>query len=147
MLRTLKTCLEGRLQKIIPSDRALMWWMVHHAAWQLTVRARGSDGRTAYERLRGRAFSKIMVSFGGVCLAKLPPQVLAREDVPKLADRWCTAVLHCIDFHGLSRPKCSSQRCRPLCSWTGKPHLHTGTRAACHDLPELSGELADAMLR
>ena len=58
MVRTLKSCLEDRLQAKLPTDHAAIWWLVRHAAWLLLIRVRGRDGRTAYERSRGRPFNK-----------------------------------------------------------------------------------------
>ena len=49
ILRTHLSCLQSRLQCRIPADHPLMAWLVQHAAWTLTIRSRGKDGRTAYE--------------------------------------------------------------------------------------------------
>ena len=78
-----------------------MAWMVKHVGWLLTVRSRGRDGRTAYERLRGKPFSKRMVGFGETCLAKLTKHAVAKEGVPKIAPRWCRAVFlgYCRETH------------------------------------------------
>ena len=92
MIRTIKDCLESRIQQRIPAEHAVMSWMTQHAAWILTTRARSSDGKTAYEYLRGEPFSKRMVGFGEVCLAKLDKAALAKDDVPKFAARWTRAV-------------------------------------------------------
>ncbi len=70
LLRTMKSCLEERLQCRIPSNHAVMWWLVEHVAWTLTTRHRGTDGKAAYERLRGRPFTKRTFGFGEQCLAK-----------------------------------------------------------------------------
>ena len=67
MLRTVKLCLEARIQKRIPDDHPLMTWMVEHAAWLSTVCKRGEDGKTAFQRVRGRAFNKRSVEFGEKC--------------------------------------------------------------------------------
>ena len=50
MLRTTKDCLEARIQRRIPTDHPVMAWLTRHESWLLTIKARGSDGRTAYER-------------------------------------------------------------------------------------------------
>jgi len=92
LLRTLKLCLERRLRHRIPADHAVMTWLVHHTAWLLTVTSRGLDGLTAYERLRGRPWSRRMACFGEICLAKLGKAALTKEEVPKLAARWCRGV-------------------------------------------------------
>ncbi len=68
LVRTLRSCLETRIGMKIPTTHAVRWWVIRHAAWLLTVRPRGTDGRTSYERLRGREFPKKVVGFGEVCL-------------------------------------------------------------------------------
>ena len=93
LLRTLKLCLERRLLHSIPADHAIMAWLVQHTAWLLTVQSRGQDGFTAYERLRGKPWSRRMACFGETCLAKLHKGDIGKEEVPKLAARWCRAVL------------------------------------------------------
>ena len=92
MLRTIKDCLEARIGERIPGDHPLMWWMTQHAAWVLTTRSRHPDGKTPYEFLRGKPFSKRMVGFGEVCLAKLNKAAVGGTEVPKLAARWTRAV-------------------------------------------------------
>ena len=57
-LRTMKSCLERKIRKKIPEQHPLMSSLVEHIAWLLTVRLRGADGKTAYERVRGRPFTK-----------------------------------------------------------------------------------------
>lgn len=92
LLRTLKFCLESRIQKRIPCGHSVMAWLVRHTAWLLSVRTRGDDGKTAYERLRGKPFSRRMVGFGEVCLAKLPTKGPSHDEDGKLRPRWCRAV-------------------------------------------------------
>ena len=47
-------------------------WLVEHAAWIHTVRAKQSDGITADQRLRGVSFALRMIGFGEACLYKIP---------------------------------------------------------------------------
>ena len=72
LLRTLKLCLEARIGKRIPTEHPLLAWLVRHTAWLLSVRIRGEDGKTAYERLRGKPFARRLVAFGEECLGNLP---------------------------------------------------------------------------
>ena len=90
MVRTLKSCLEERLGCKIPTEHAAMWWLVRHAAWLLMVRQRGRDGRTAYERSRGRTFNKRVAAFGEICLFKSPKRrnFDGYDERGKLAARW-----------------------------------------------------------
>ena len=87
-LRTLKLSLEKRLKKKIPNDHPLTSWLVEYAAWLLTVRTRGSDGRSPYHRIRGRNFGKRLLEFGEQCLYKLPVKGKRHEEDGKLAERW-----------------------------------------------------------
>lgn len=47
-------------------------WLLEHAAQILTVRAVGTDGRTAWKRIRGRDFGIRVVGFGEQVMYKLP---------------------------------------------------------------------------
>ena len=53
---------------------------------------RGEDGRTAYEKLKGKPFSRAFLSFGESCLAKLNDAQVNSQTVAKLAPRWCRGV-------------------------------------------------------
>ena len=66
VLRTVKLDLEKRVGMTIPQTHPLMSWMVAYAAWMLTVRVVGSDGKTAFERTRHKPFVKRFVPFGEV---------------------------------------------------------------------------------
>ena len=88
MLRTVKLCLEARVQKKIPDDHPLMTWMVEHAAWLSTVCKRGEDGKTAFQRVRGRAFNKRSVEFGEKVLFKLPDRGPRHDELGALEARW-----------------------------------------------------------
>ena len=65
-----------------------MSWMVEHAAFILTARLRGSNGRTAFHRVRGRPFAKRLLCIMERCLYKLPIKGPQREAAGKLAERW-----------------------------------------------------------
>ncbi len=92
LLRTLKLCLQSRIAKRVPLMHPVVAWLVRHVAWSLTVRSRGDDGRTAYERLRGKPFSKRMVGFGETVLCKLGGGGPAHDPDGKLRARWCRGV-------------------------------------------------------
>ena len=68
----LKLDLEDCLQKTIPPNHPLICWITELAAWQLTTTKVGSDGMTAYQRIRGRHYAKRNVRFGERVLYKLP---------------------------------------------------------------------------
>ena len=47
MLRTLKLCLEHRIDQYIPVDHPIMAWLLEHVCTLLTATVRGEDGITA----------------------------------------------------------------------------------------------------
>ena len=88
LLRTLKLCLEARIGKRIPTEHPLMAWLVRFTSWLLSVRVRGQDGKTAYERLRGKPFARRLVAFGEVCLGKFATKGPSHDEDGKLRPRW-----------------------------------------------------------
>ena len=72
MFKTLKSCLESRIGRGIPLHHPLVPWLVEHAALILCAAARGEDGRTPWERVRGRPFGQLMYYFGESVFYKLP---------------------------------------------------------------------------
>ena len=71
-VRTVKLALEDRLQADIPSGHPVMAWLVSHAADLLGKFGVGRDGRTGYERMKGKSYSGTHVEFGAKVHAKLP---------------------------------------------------------------------------
>ena len=65
-----------------------MSWLVEHVAWLLSVKRRGKDGRTAFQRVRGREFAKRQVEFGERCLYKLQTKGPRHDEAGKLHERW-----------------------------------------------------------
>ena len=72
LLRTLVAALQRRISQAVPADHALFAWLVGHAAWVITTRRLGHDGRTAHVRARGHAFNKREFEFDEKVLYKLP---------------------------------------------------------------------------
>ena len=70
--RTLKLCAEARIDKFIRVDHPVFSWLLEHTCLILSVRVRGSDGLTAWARVRGRAFNQRMLSFLESVFYKLP---------------------------------------------------------------------------
>ena len=64
MVRTLKLGIEARKGARIPVRHSTFSWMVEHAADLLTKYVVGGDGRTPYERLKGRAYRGELYEFG-----------------------------------------------------------------------------------
>ena len=69
-LRTLKSCIESKIGFKIPVQHPLISWMTQHAADLISWCSRGHDGRTAYQRVRGREFKTRLMTFGELCRFK-----------------------------------------------------------------------------
>ena len=72
VFRTLKVCLEDRVDKSIPIDHALVAWLLEHTCLVLNVMGRGEDGITPWHRARGRPFKQQLVGFGERVLYRFP---------------------------------------------------------------------------
>ena len=70
-IRKLKLALESRLKIEIDEDSNVMQWMIPHAAYLISKFSIGHDGMAPHERLTGRKWSRPLVEFGEVVLAKL----------------------------------------------------------------------------
>ncbi len=71
---------------------AVMQWLVRYAAWVVIIKQRGDDGKTAYERVRGKPFNRRLLGFGEACLGKLPTKGPLHDANGKLNPRWCRAI-------------------------------------------------------
>ncbi|CAE8634939.1 unnamed protein product [Polarella glacialis] len=87
ILRTLKLGVERRVSAKLPCAHPAMEWLVSHAADVTTKYLRGRDGKTAYERLKGKPCREDVVEFGECILYRS-----SRSDEGKLAPRWEPAV-------------------------------------------------------
>ena len=76
---TMKLGLEARLNTIIPERHPILTWLASHAADCLTKFEVGKDGKTSYERLRGKKFKQPMVEFGEQIFFKLTEADLSRQ--------------------------------------------------------------------
>ena len=88
MFRTLRLCLEARINRRIPVDHALIPWLLEHTCMLINVKTRGPDGLTAWARARGRNFAQKLIGFGEKVVYKLPmkgPHAAANMDA-KWAD-------------------------------------------------------------
>ena len=87
-LRTMRLALQSRYKSPIRSDHPIMPWLIKHAAFLLDISKVGDDGRTAYERRRGKRFKKVVPELGE-CVWYLKPQTEGKE---KLDSRWESGV-------------------------------------------------------
>ena len=69
-MRTLQVALQSTIGYNIPCRHPIMSWLASHAAGILTNFVRGSDGRTAYQRVRGKPFASKVIAFAERCRYK-----------------------------------------------------------------------------
>jgi len=70
LMRTLKLCLEARIEKYVPVTHAVIPWLLEHTCLLLNARVKGVDGLTPWSRVRGRAFNQRLLCFGERILYK-----------------------------------------------------------------------------
>ena len=63
-VRTLKSALEARYNSPVGQDWSVLPWMVRHAGNAINRYLRGTDGLTAYRRLKGKEFKRETAEFG-----------------------------------------------------------------------------------
>lgn len=83
-VRTLKKGLEDRGGFKLSSDHPIIPWLVQHAADVINKYRVGPDGKTAYERWKGKPCTKEAIESGELVHYKLAK----RHDRGKLEDRW-----------------------------------------------------------
>ena len=64
LIRTLKDALETNYEFKIPSDHPILPWLVSFASSMLNRCEIGIDGRTSYERLKGKRYLKALPQIG-----------------------------------------------------------------------------------
>ena len=61
---TLKSAIEENIKSEIPAEHPMMTWAVEHAGWLLRRYNVGSDGKTPYQRSKGRRCNRKLVELG-----------------------------------------------------------------------------------
>ena len=84
--RILKSDVEKRIASGIELTSPLFDWILRHSVDLLNKRQVSKDGLTAFERLRGRPYSGVLIRFGSTVLHRLSGHVVGGV----LADRWQT---------------------------------------------------------
>ncbi len=72
LFRTVKMCTEARINKFIPVDHPITAWMLEHVCLLLNTMVRGTDGLTAWGRVKGRSFGQQLLGFGECVLYRYP---------------------------------------------------------------------------
>ena len=88
MVRTFKFALEKKLGVQISSTHPIMTWIVEHSAETLNRYHISLDGRTAYERVRGKAYKGEMIEFGRRVFHKLP----GKPEGGSMEKRWIEGI-------------------------------------------------------
>ena len=88
-LRTMRSAVEEKLAVVLSVEDAIWTWMVEYAGWLLNRGEVGHDGKTAYERCKGK-FAKILgIEFLEAVLWKRRP---VGGPLGKLSCMWSDAV-------------------------------------------------------
>ena len=88
MVRTMKLNLEHHMHECIEVDHPILYWLVEHAADVSTKFQKGVDGKTAYERLKGKPNRGEIREFG----CQVHHRVPRKTQGGLLAARWHTGV-------------------------------------------------------
>ena len=70
--RTMRLALESRIGRQVHPSGNYFPWLVKHASLLINIFRRGEDGRTAWERRKGRAFKRDIHEFGEQVLYPKP---------------------------------------------------------------------------
>ena len=68
--RAIKVGLEQRLRSSRPADSPILPWIIEHSGVCITVFRKDGEGKTAYQKLRGKGFSGVMFEIGEKVLFK-----------------------------------------------------------------------------
>ena len=71
-IRTMRLALHSRYQAKIGIEHPIMPWLIHHAALLTNFCRVGTDGRTSYERRKGKCFNRLLPEIGE-CIWYLKP--------------------------------------------------------------------------
>ena len=63
-IRVLKLGLEQKIQLVLKDDHPLMAWLPEYAGFLLSRFQVAADGKTAYERLKGKSYRRELVDYG-----------------------------------------------------------------------------------
>ena len=77
-VRTLKMSLETRYHMKISESHNCLPWLIMYAAMLINICSIGEDGKTAYERRRGKKFKRELPEFG-VSIWYLKPGSAGRD--------------------------------------------------------------------
>ena len=88
IVRTLKLALKKNISREIPCTHPIITWLVEHSADLINKFGIGRGGRTAYERLKGKAYRGEMMEFGSGVYYRVP----GTPEGGLMAERWLEGV-------------------------------------------------------
>ena len=88
-IRVLRSYLEEKFEVKIAAGHAIWAWIAEYASYTLNRMEVGNDGKTAYERIKGKKAKVMGVAFGEKVLWK---RRLARGGLGKLCNLWEDAI-------------------------------------------------------
>ena len=86
-IRTLKSATESKIGRRIASNHPILAWLPAHAAFLISRYAVGADGKTAYERSRGKKYKRELVPFAERIHFIVPGP---KRHMNKLESKWST---------------------------------------------------------
>ena len=92
---TTKLCLEARIAKLIPITHPLVPQIFQHVALLLNAVERGEDGRTPWDRARGRPCKQHILGIAESMLFKLPGKRSRRDPDGNMGRQWGDGVFFC----------------------------------------------------
>ena len=102
--RVFKTAFQSSTKKVLEVDVPGMAWLVEHSADTLNKALVGTDGRTAYERVRGRPYRGQLYEFGQVIWSKLSGKPIGGAVSPRWIKGIWLGKLWNTDEHIVSEP-------------------------------------------
>ena len=87
-VRTMLLALERRLKSRVSVHHRILPWLVEHAADTINRFAVSSDGRTAFERVKGKRYHGEVVEFGRKIMYKIP----RKPEGGSMEERWVPGV-------------------------------------------------------
>ena len=91
-LRTMRLDLEDRLSAQLPIGHPMMAWLVRHVGFCHTAFAKGADGRTAWQTVRGRVYGQRLYHFGEKVHWKLPMKGPRSQPRGNTGEKWQTGI-------------------------------------------------------
>ena len=84
--RVLKLHIQAKIGREVLADEPILPWLIRWAAMSVSRFKKGKDGKSPYERQKGRPCDTAVVQFGEVVMFRLPEAAHDRDQ--SLEERW-----------------------------------------------------------